>query len=92
MHCVDGEPVCANDDLHSECTSCMVATAKEYMVTKQQQIVLGGGWGIESKHVFNRESFFRLSITKASTVATVISSIRKSTYQGVDNLIAKTKM
>ena len=46
VHCVDGEPICANDDPHSECTSCMVATAKEYMVAKQQQIVLGGGWGI----------------------------------------------
>ena len=46
VHYVDGEPICANDDPHSECTSCMVATAKEYMVAKQQQIVLGGGWGI----------------------------------------------
>ena len=73
VHCVDGEPVCANDDPHSECTSCMVATAKEYMVTKQQQIVLGGGWGIEkSRHVFNRERFFRMVITKAGTVATTV--------------------
>ena len=72
MHCFDGEPVCANDDPHSECTSCMVATAKEYMVAKQQQIVLGGGWGIESRHVFNRERFFRMSTTKAGTVATTV--------------------
>ena len=46
-----------------------------YMVTKltkQQQIVLGGGWGIESKHVFNRKSFFRIVITKAGTVATTV--------------------
>ena len=46
-----------------------------YMVTKltkQQQIVLGGGWGIENKNVFNRESFFRMVITKAGTVATTV--------------------
>ena len=41
-------------------------------LTEQQQIVLGGGWGIESKHVFNRESFFRIVITKAGTVATTV--------------------
>ena len=22
VHCVDGEPICANNDLHSECTTC----------------------------------------------------------------------
>ena len=46
-----------------------------YMVTKltkQQQIVLGGGWGIENKNVFNRKSFFRMVITKAGTVATTV--------------------
>ena len=41
-------------------------------LTKQQQIVLGGGWGIENKNVFNRESFFRIVITKAGTVATTV--------------------
>ena len=41
-------------------------------LTEQQQIVLGAGWGIESKHVFNRESFFRIVITKAGTVATTV--------------------
>ena len=49
--------------------------SRVYMVTKltkQQQIVLGGGWGIESKHVFNRESSFKIVITKAGTVATTV--------------------
>ena len=41
-------------------------------LTEQQQIVLGGGWGIESKHVFNRESSFKIVITKAGTVATTV--------------------
>ena len=29
VHCFDGEPICANNDPHSECTTCIVATKAE---------------------------------------------------------------
>ena len=71
VHCVDGEPICANDDPHSECTSCIAATETEYGLLNLLNSRIGGGWKIESKHVFSRESFFRTVITKAGTVATI---------------------
>ena len=70
VHCVDGEPICANDDLHSECTSCIAAKETEYGLLNLLNSRIRGGWKIESKHVFSRESFFRTVITKAGTVAT----------------------